>query len=51
MMRFDDLYRSAGAGVRFVIPMLGVLGVDAGYGFDRSDGPRWEYHFQIGPEN
>lgn len=29
-----DLKRSAGVGVRIVVPMIGLLGVDWGYGFD-----------------
>lgn len=30
-----DLKRSAGVGVRIVLPMVGLLGIDWGYGFDR----------------
>lgn len=30
-----ELKRSAGAGVRLFLPMLGLLGVDYGYGFDK----------------
>lgn len=30
-----DLKRSAGLGVRVTLPMIGLLGVDWGYGFDR----------------
>ena len=29
-----DLKRSAGAGIRFFMPMIGMLGFDIGYGFD-----------------
>ena len=29
-----DVYRSAGFGLRFFLPMFGLLGVDWGYGFD-----------------
>ena len=29
-----DLKRSAGAGIRFFMPMIGMLGFDMGYGFD-----------------
>jgi outer membrane protein insertion porin family len=43
-----ELYRGAGAGVRVEVPMIGVLGFDLGYGFDR-DVPGWEPHFQINP--
>jgi outer membrane protein insertion porin family len=49
-MSIDDLYKSTGVGVRFVIPMLGVLGFDMAYGYDRPDEPDWKFHFQIGPE-
>ncbi|MBN2537552.1 outer membrane protein assembly factor BamA, partial [candidate division WOR-3 bacterium] len=44
----SDLKRGAGAGVRLEIPMLGLLGFDFGYGFDREGGGRWEPHFQVG---
>jgi outer membrane protein insertion porin family len=43
----SDLKRGAGVGVRLEIPMLGLIGFDFGYGFDR-DNPGWEPHFQIG---
>ncbi len=46
---FSDLNRSLGVGARFVIPMVGIMGLDFGYGFDKST-PDWEVHFQIGPE-
>ena len=29
-----EIKRSAGAGVRIFLPMIGLLGVDWGYGFD-----------------
>lgn len=44
----SDLKRGAGVGIRLEIPMLGLLGFDFGYGFDRPGGGRWEPHFQIG---
>jgi len=44
---FSDLKRGAGVGVRLEIPMLGLIGFDFGYGFDK-DNPGWEPHFQIG---
>jgi outer membrane protein insertion porin family len=44
----SDLKRGAGVGVRIDIPMLGQVGFDFGYGFDRDGGGRWEPHFQIG---
>ncbi len=43
----SDLKRGAGLGVRLEIPMLGLVGFDFGYGFDRSR-PGWEPHFQLG---
>jgi len=46
-----DLKRGAGLGIRIDVPMVGQLGFDYGYGFDRSErqgGPGWEFHFQIG---
>ena len=44
----SDLKRGAGVGVRLEIPMLGLLGFDFGYGFDKEGGGAWEPHFQIG---
>jgi outer membrane protein insertion porin family len=49
----SDLRRSAGFGFRVITPMLGMIGFDFGYGFDRRkvDGvrPGWNTHFQFGP--
>ncbi|NOT33960.1 MAG: outer membrane protein assembly factor BamA [Candidatus Eisenbacteria bacterium] len=44
-----DLQFGAGAGVRLEIPILGNVGFDYAYGFDRDDGPRWVGHFLLGP--
>jgi len=33
-----DLKRSVGLGIRFFMPMIGMLGFDYGYGFDDADG-------------
>ena len=44
---FSDLKRGAGVGVRIEIPMLGLIGFDFGYGFDKEN-PGWEPHFQLG---
>jgi outer membrane protein insertion porin family len=49
--RAGFLKRSAGFGFRIEIPMMGQMGLDIGYGFDREDlygGPSWETHFQFG---
>jgi outer membrane protein insertion porin family len=45
------LKRSLGAGFRIEIPIMGQLGLDIAYGFDRLDrygGPGWKTHFQFG---
>lgn len=46
-----DLKLGAGGGFRMEIPLLGNIGFDYGYGFDRDDGPRWAGHFLIGNVN
>ncbi|MDP2984278.1 MAG: outer membrane protein assembly factor BamA [Candidatus Latescibacter sp.] len=47
-----DVKRSAGVGVRVSIPGIGLIGFDAGYGFDRLEGADkasgWRTHFQFG---
>jgi outer membrane protein insertion porin family len=43
-----DLRLGAGFGLRLEIPLLGNVGFDYGYGFDRDDHPRWVGHFLIG---
>lgn len=43
-----DLFRSLGLGVRLVIPGMGVVGFDFGYGFDYPSGGEWKPHFQFG---
>ena len=47
-----DLKRSAGVGVRIFLPMIGLMGIDMAYGFDKVDGKRggWHPHFIIGHE-
>ena len=42
--------RSAGVGVRIFLPMVGLLGVDWGYGFDGPAGSRSQVHFVIGQQ-
>jgi outer membrane protein insertion porin family len=49
--RSGFLLRSAGLGFRIEIPMMGQLGLDIAYGFDREErfgGPGWKTHFQFG---
>jgi outer membrane protein insertion porin family len=54
---FSDLKTSAGLGFRVVVPGLGTIGFDFGYGFSKIldpvtgrkiDGHQWRPHFQIG---
>lgn len=46
-----QIKRSAGAGVRIFLPMIGLLGVDWGYGFDATDGTGGsQFHFVIGQQ-
>ena len=46
-----QIRRSAGAGVRVFLPMIGLLGVDWGYGFDNHDGNGGsQFHFVIGQQ-
>ncbi len=54
--QFDpfDVYRAAGVGLRFWLPMFGLLGVDWGYGFDPVHGQmnagRGHFAFTIGQQ-
>ena len=47
-----SLKRSAGAGVRIMLPMVGLMGIDWAYGFDKVDGQRGgsHFHFILGQE-
>jgi len=46
-----DIKRSAGVGIRMTIPMMGIMGVDWGYGFDEIPGSPTssgsQFHFSI----
>ena len=42
------MYNSAGLGVRVYLPMLGLIGVDWGYGFDGTGIGGSHFHFSIG---
>jgi outer membrane protein insertion porin family len=57
--KFEDynpfgMYRSLGVGVRMFLPMLGMIGIDWGYGFDAvpdnpsANGSQW--HFVLGQQ-
>ncbi len=49
-----DMKRSAGVGVRIFLPMIGLMGIDWGYGFDKIRGSNTysgsQFHFIIGQE-
>ena len=46
--------RSAGVGVRIYLPMVGLMGIDWGYGFDRDNLNNRkggsQFHFILGQE-
>ncbi|MDR2962911.1 MAG: outer membrane protein assembly factor BamA [Bacteroidales bacterium] len=49
-----DIKRSAGAGIRLILPMIGLVGFDFGYGFDRVDRKKgvggWQPSFVLGQQ-
>ncbi len=47
-----DMKRSAGAGVRIFLPMVGLMGIDWAYGFDKVWGNKGgsNFHFILGQE-
>ena len=45
-----EIKRSAGIGVRIFLPMVGLLGVDWGYGFDDATHGGSQFHFVIGQQ-
>ncbi|MBQ1841695.1 MAG: BamA/TamA family outer membrane protein, partial [Bacteroidales bacterium] len=45
-----QIKRSAGVGVRVFLPMIGLLGVDWGYGFDDTANGGSQFHFLIGQQ-
>ena len=49
-----ELKRSAGFGARIMLPMIGLIGIDWAYGFDKVNGSRQyggsQFHFVIGQE-
>lgn len=49
-----DMKRSAGAGVRIFLPMVGMMGIDWAYGFDNINGSTSysgsQFHFILGQE-
>lgn len=45
-----QIKRSAGVGARIYLPMIGLLGIDWGYGFDDSSIGGSQFHFIIGQQ-
>ena len=49
-----DLKRSSGVGVRIFLPMIGMMGIDWAYGFDKIKGSKQysgsQFHFILGQE-
>ena len=49
-----DMKRSAGVGVRIFLPMIGLMGIDWAYGFDKINGSSAssgsQFHFILGQE-
>ena len=49
-----NLKRSAGVGVRIFLPMVGMMGIDWAYGFDKVNGSSQysgsQFHFILGQE-
>ena len=52
-----NMKKSVGVGIRIIMPLVGLLGFDVGYGFDRPSDPiqalqkkrsGWHTHFQLG---
>ncbi|MCK4226359.1 outer membrane protein assembly factor BamA [candidate division WOR-3 bacterium] len=46
--RLSDLFYGMGVGFRMEIPMMGIFGIDMGYGLNEEKGREWKPHFQIG---
>ena len=47
---WSDIKRSAGVGARVFLPMLGLLGIDWGWGFDDPVNGGSQFHFVIGQQ-
>lgn len=43
-----NLKKGVGTGIRIEVPMMGILGFDIGYGFDKDNYGGWNPHFQLG---
>lgn len=45
-----QIKRSAGVGLRVLLPIVGMLGIDWGYGFDSDKDQKGQFHFLIGQQ-
>ncbi|MCF0164074.1 MAG: BamA/TamA family outer membrane protein [Bacteroidales bacterium] len=45
-----QIKRSAGAGLRVMLPVVGLMGIDWGYGFDSTSDNKGQFHFVIGQQ-
>ena len=48
---YGDLKKSAGLGLRLYLPIIGLVGLDYGYGFDKvpgDDEKGWKFMFTFG---
>ena len=49
-----EIKKSAGFGVRIMLPMVGMMGIDYGWGFDEilnnPDANGGQFHFSIGQQ-
>lgn len=46
--KLSDLFYGIGGGFRFEVPMMGIFGIDLGYGLNEEKGREWRTHFQLG---
>lgn len=46
--QLTDLKRSVGLGLRLYLPLIGSIGLDWGYGFDRAGTEKLELHWSLG---
>lgn len=45
-----DVKRSVGLGFRIFLPLVGIIGLDWGYGIDNRPGNKAHWHFQLGQQ-
>ncbi len=45
-----NIKRAAGVGARIFLPMMGMIGIDWGYGFDGPENDKSQFHFILGQQ-